>query len=129
MRGLRGIARLLSWSFERGSLRYDLAVAAILLFVFLTPRSWFQDQVQTSSPPHSAEVALLAADPDGVRRTYRIDAHLLARPRVTPELEREIHNVLARQVRELQGRRFQIESVEAVRGEGGVVLYYDVSVK
>jgi hypothetical protein len=41
--------RLLFWEFPRASWRYDLVVALILAFIFLTPRSWFGDQPRTSS--------------------------------------------------------------------------------
>jgi hypothetical protein len=36
--------RSVFWSFRRGSVQYDLIVAAILAFVFLTPREFFGDQ-------------------------------------------------------------------------------------
>jgi hypothetical protein len=36
--------RSVLWSFPRGSVQYDLIVAAILAFIFLTPREFFGDQ-------------------------------------------------------------------------------------
>jgi hypothetical protein len=36
--------RFFMWDYPRGSIAYDLKVAAILAFIFLTPPSWFQDQ-------------------------------------------------------------------------------------
>jgi hypothetical protein len=41
--------RLLFWEFPRASWQYDLVVALILAFIFLTPRTWFQDQPRISS--------------------------------------------------------------------------------
>lgn len=41
--------RLVFWEFPRASWQYDVVVALILAFIFLTPRSWFQDQPRTSS--------------------------------------------------------------------------------
>ena len=35
---------VLFWSYRRGSWQYDLIVVAILAFIFLTPRSFFNDQ-------------------------------------------------------------------------------------
>ena len=40
---------LVFWDFPRGSWQYDLAVAGILAFLFLTPRSLFKDQPRPSS--------------------------------------------------------------------------------
>jgi hypothetical protein len=37
------LASLLLWSYERGSLAYDLLLFAILLFVLLVPPAWLGD--------------------------------------------------------------------------------------
>jgi hypothetical protein len=50
------IRRVILWDFPRASWQYDIIVAAIVLFIFLTPREWFHDQPKA---PHSHEVALL----------------------------------------------------------------------
>ena len=39
-----GIKRTVFWAFERGTWQYDLMVLAILAFIFLSPRSWFDDR-------------------------------------------------------------------------------------
>ena len=130
MRALwRGILRTFFWSYERGTWPYDVMVAAIVLFVLLTPRSWFRDQPQVGPAAHAAEVRLLEEDRAAGTKTYRVDAHLLAIPTRTPQLERETHEVLRKNVEELKGRKFQIARIEPVRGEDGTVLYYDVAVK
>ncbi|MEJ5369736.1 MAG: hypothetical protein WHT08_15595 [Bryobacteraceae bacterium] len=41
--------RLLFWEFPRASWQYDLVVALILAFIFLTPRSFFKDQPRPAS--------------------------------------------------------------------------------
>lgn len=38
------LGSFLWWSYPRGSLQYDIMVAIILAFIFLTPRHWFRDQ-------------------------------------------------------------------------------------
>lgn len=48
--------RLVFWEFPRASWQYDLAVALILAFIFLTPRGWFRDQ------PREHSVVALPAD-------------------------------------------------------------------
>ncbi len=130
MREIRRIlARTLFWSYERGTWPYDLMVAAILMFVFLTPRSWFHDQPQMGPPARAIRVQLLEHDPATKTQTYRIDAGLLAPPKRTPDLERETHEILSRNAAELKGHTFQVVQIEPVRGEDGAVLGYDVSVK
>jgi hypothetical protein len=44
------------WDFPRASWQYDVMVAVIVAFIFLTPHEWFHDQPKL---PHSHEVALL----------------------------------------------------------------------
>lgn len=43
------LSRLLLWDFPRGSAPYDLVVALILGFIFLTPREVFHDQPKAQS--------------------------------------------------------------------------------
>lgn len=65
------------WEFPRGSWQYDVMVALILGFVFLTPREWFRDR------PKPQHVAMLPAE--GGAAVYWIDSRLLAG---LPEAER-----------------------------------------
>ena len=128
----RGVVRTVLWSYERGSWPYDLMVAAIVLFVLLTPRGWFHDQPQSSSLATSG-VQVLTEDSSHRTRTYRIDADLLAREKrtskPTPELERETHDILGRTVDELKGRTFQVLRIDPVRADDGSVTYYDVTIR
>lgn len=125
----RALGRTLFWSYERGTWPYDIAVAAIVLFVLLAPRSWFHDQPQVGPASGPALVALLDEDSASGKKTYRVDARLLASPVRTPELEHDIHEAVRRNVSELRRRSFRIERIEPIRGEDGTVVYYDVSVK
>ena len=67
------IKRFILWDYPRASWQYDVMVGVILVFVFLTPRSWFRDQPRT---PLASEVAML-----GVRHgdsVFWIEPELLA---------------------------------------------------
>ncbi len=39
-----GVKRFILWDYARATWQYDVMVALILAFVFLTPRAWFRDQ-------------------------------------------------------------------------------------
>lgn len=122
--------RTIFWSYERGSWPYDLMVVTIVVFVLLTPRSWFHDQPQ-SSYAMSSGVRLVSQDPDSQTRVYRLDAQIL-RPekratKSTPELERETHDILGHKVQELQDQTFQLLRIDPVRGSDGSIQYYDVT--
>jgi hypothetical protein len=43
------VKRLIFWDFPRTTWPYDLVVGLILIFIFATPREWFQDQPKPSS--------------------------------------------------------------------------------
>jgi len=123
------IARIVFWSYERGTWPYDVAVAAIVLFVLLAPRSWFRDQPQIGPPPYEAQVELLSEDSTSRTKTYRVDARLLASPIRTPELEHDIHEAVSKNVAGMRGKKFQILRIEPIRGEDGTVISYDVAIQ
>ena len=48
--------RFILWDYPRGSRPYDVIVALILAFIFLTPRAWFRDF------PKASSVAMVLSD-------------------------------------------------------------------
>jgi len=51
MRKLLGVLHdVIFWSYERGTLQYDILCALILIFIFLTPRHLFQDWPVINNP-------------------------------------------------------------------------------
>ena len=127
----RVLVRTIFWSFERGTWPYDVAVALIVVFVLLSPRSWFHDRPPAAPPPNPSMVQLGAADPSGGTQTYRVDARLLASSIRTPEseLEHELRDAVRKNVRGLPRNNFEILRIEPIRGGDGSIAYYDVSIK
>jgi hypothetical protein len=129
MRIWRAILRVLFWSYERGTWQYDVAVGGIVLFVLFSPRIiHYNDQPSVGPAPSQAMIELRAMAP-GQIATYRVDARLLASPIRTPELEHDLHETVQKNVEDLHYGRFEILRIEPIRGEGGTVAYYDVSIK
>lgn len=88
------------WRYARGTWQYDLMVAAILLFIFLTPRRLFHDAplpfsisdrvVQESSDNNSEKVYLLRAE---VFSRYKDFQHNQSFTRaVEEELQKELRH-------------------------------------
>jgi hypothetical protein len=46
---MSGLMRFLLWDYPRASWQYDIMVALILAFIFLTPRDLFRDQPKASN--------------------------------------------------------------------------------
>jgi hypothetical protein len=61
--------RWIFWEFPRASWQYDIIVALLLAFIFLTPREWFRDQ------PRASSIVMVPAS-DGAFVFY-IDPHVL----------------------------------------------------
>lgn len=57
--------KILIWSFERGTLPYDIICALILAFVFIVPRSCFL-QKKISQPAVPAQVQERSSFPGGM---------------------------------------------------------------
>lgn len=53
---MSALRRLIFWEFPRASWPYDVVVALILAFVFLTPKTWFKDQ------PRPREIVEMVAE-------------------------------------------------------------------
>jgi len=127
----RILVRTVFWSFERGTWPYDIAVVVIVIFVLLSPRSWFHDQPPLGPGPDPAMVQLQDADLSRGTRTYRVSAKLLLSSTKIPEseLEHELHEAVRQNVEALQKSRFEIVRIAPVRADDGSIAYYDVSIK
>ncbi len=127
----RAIVRTIFWSFERGTVPYDVAVALIVIFVLLSPRSWFHDRPPVGPPQNQAMVQLKDSDPSGSVETFRVDARLLSSSNRPPEseLEHQLHEAVSKNVKDLHRNDFQILRIEPIHADDGTVAYYDVSIK
>jgi len=72
------VKRFVFWDYPRGSVPYDIMVALILAFVFLTPRGFFRDQ------PKGNEVVMLPEYAGA--SVFYLDSGLLS---ILPESERQ----------------------------------------
>jgi hypothetical protein len=120
------LSRTIFWSYERGTWQYDLAVALILIFVLLTPRSWFRDQPASGAPAGPGQVLLVAKD--GNRQIYRVDTRILAPP-TKLALQNDLHAALKEALPELQNGNFSISKIEPVRDDQGTIIAYQVEIR
>jgi len=92
-----GIHRTVFWAFERGTWQYDLMVLAILAFIFLTPRTWFNDRptLELTDLRHQQGFVEMGHGKQGWR--YLVDARLVESfTGTTPE--DAIQTILSRQL-------------------------------
>src|SRR5438309_7282776 len=97
---MNGLKRFILWDYPRAGWQYDVIVAAILAFIFLTPRDFFRDQPKPSS------VVMLSGEHGS---TFWLEPELLSGVPVT---ERE--SKAAGLLKSKTGRKHDVTSVEPI---------------
>lgn len=117
------MTRSIFWSYHRGSWQYDVIVIAILSFIFLSPRSWFNDRptLQLTDLRHQQGIVEMGRVNKEVR--YLVDARLVDSRGLKPE---EAIPVILKD--HLQ-KAFTIKSIDPVRDRHQVILGYTVMVE
>lgn len=105
---------VLLWRYRRGAWQYDVIVALILAFIFLSPKSLFNDR---PSEPVVREIEIGVAA-DGVRVFWVETNGLKGTVPDTPD------NQLQELVRDRSGPDLNIVKTETVRDEAGSVRGY-----
>jgi hypothetical protein len=117
----RTIRGYIMWSYERGTIQYDIMVTLILLFVFLTPH-WvnFNDKPVPRNP-HPNGVAVMSDGQGGL--IYQVEG-----PAISGQNDLAIRGELLRIIEPISGA-VSITKYEATRDHSGRVLSYSVWVR
>jgi len=118
-----GIKRTVFWAYDRGTWQYDLMVLAILAFIFLSPRTWFNDRptLELTDLRNQQGFVEMGHGKQGWR--YLVDARLVESfAGATPE--EAIQTILSRQLHQ----PFTILSIDPITDKNKVVLGYTVLV-
>ncbi len=95
---------MIFWDFPRASWQYDVVVALILAFIFLTPREFFHDQ------PRASSVVFLSAE-RGLDRVF-IETDLLSELNENDRVIRSQELIQRR-----TGKLHKVVRVEPIRDE------------
>jgi hypothetical protein len=117
------VTRSIFWAYERGSWQYDVICIAILAFILLSPRSWFNDRptLQLTDLRHQQGIVEMGRVNRDVR--YLLDARLV--DTVDQKPEDAIPIILKQHLQ----KAFTVKSIDAVRDRHQVVLGYTVVVE
>jgi len=113
------IYRGLFWTYERGTWQYDIMVALILGFIFLTPRAWFNDQPK---PPGASGVVLLSSTDH--EKVYQLQAAL-----IDAKAEEAIRSGVERIIQSYVGKSVHITQIKPETDARGEVVSYAVWVR
>ena len=118
-----GVLHTVYWAYERGTWQYDLMVLAILAFIFLSPRTWFNDRptLELTDLRHQQGFVEMGHGKEGWR--YLVDARLVESFAATKP-EDAIHTILSRQLHQ----PFTVLSIVPITDKNKVVLGYTVLV-
>jgi hypothetical protein len=118
----RTIRGYILWSYERGTMHYDIMVTLILIFVFVSPY-WinFKDK-PIERNPHPRVVIVLPDTEGGF--LYQIEGSA-----VTGKNEGEVRNQLISIIEPIAGGAIAIQKYETVRDHSGRILSYKVWVE
>ena len=115
----RTIRDYVLWSYERGTIQYDVMVTLILLFVFLSPRLINFKDKPVEHNPHRTGVVVV---PDGQGALiYQIEAAAI----VAKDDDSALGSQLLQIIEPISGE-VSITKIEPVRDSSGRVLSYKV---
>ena len=117
----RTIRDYIFWSYERGTIQYDVMVTSILLFVFLSPRLINFKDKPVEHNPHRTGVAVVPDGQGGL--IYQIEAAAVGE--AVGSDDTVIRGELLQIIEPISGE-VSITKVEAVRDGSGRILSYKV---
>ena len=109
------------WSYERGSLHYDIMVTLILLFIFVSPRFINFKDKPVERNPHLTGVVVIPSAKGGF--IYQIPAIA-----VNSESDQDVRRQLEKIIEPISGA-VSITNVETLRDSAGHAQSYRVSVE
>jgi hypothetical protein len=111
------------WTYERGSLHYDIMVTAILLFIFVSPRFIdFKDRPVETVALHSSEVLVKEAGNVGDRAQFMYQVRADNMGSGTSDVQVRRH--ILRLVEPISGE-VTLERYEPVKDASGHIVAYD----
>ncbi|MDE1175156.1 MAG: hypothetical protein PW789_00945 [Edaphobacter sp.] len=115
------------WTYERGSIHYDVMVSVILLFLFVGPRFIdFKDRPVETVAIHSSEVLVKEAGINGdiSRFMYQIRADDIQKTADGDTSDSALRNAILRVIEPIAGE-VSLERYEPVRDAQGNIIAYD----
>ena len=114
------------WTYERGSLHYDIIVTLILIFMFVTPQFVnFGDRLVETVALHKSEVLVKEAGTRGDRARFVYQVRADDMPTIHTDAERDA--AILRLIEPISGE-VTLERSEAVKDAAGRIIAYNATV-
>jgi hypothetical protein len=109
---LGALRKLFFWNYARNTWQWDVLCVVILIFIFLTPKSWFENSERRADLAHQNPIA----------STVLVGAELIENARDKGQVEQLMRTVTNRQ-------DVQVLEVRAVVGNDGKTRAYEVDIR
>ena len=113
MRGLTTtLKKIFFWNYPRNTWQWDLLCVVCLIFIFLTPKTWFASSERRANIGHQSPVV----------------TKVVLSPEVV--VNEEDKNQIAQRIKELTGRKeVEVLNVRRVVGDDGKVHSFEVDIR
>jgi hypothetical protein len=120
---MSGINKVIFWSYARGTLQYDILCALILIFIFATPRQFFQDWTVISDPHQFAfgEDIVNTFDQHG-NPVFNISAQLVP----ASQDASVVKNAALTQLQKTLNKQVSIADIKPILDENGHTIGYSI---
>ncbi len=111
------------WSYQRGTLQYDILCTLILLFIFATPQYWFQDRPVINNPHQFkfGEQIVYTLDDKG-NPVLNVSTELLP----ASQDAKALRNTARSQLQKTLNKPVSIADIKPILGENGETIGYSV---
>ena len=108
---LRTIRKIFFWNYARNTWQWDILCVLILIFIFLSPKTWFESSERASTRTHPSPTSILLLDAEVVETA-------------------EDRSQLQQRVRVLTGRPdAEIKQIRKLTDESGRTRGYEVDIR
>ena len=120
------LKRYFFWTYERGSMHYDIMVTLILLFMFVTPQFVnFGDRLVETVALHKSEVLVKEDGTRGDRARFIYQVRADDMPAIHTDAERDA--AILRLIEPISGE-VTLDRSEAVKNASGRIIAYNATV-
>jgi hypothetical protein len=109
---LNFLKKLFFWNYERNTWQWDALCVAILIFIFLTPKSWWENSERRAGISHQSPVASILL----------IDRQTVENAGDKSQLQQQLRNMTGRS-------DLQVLSVRKVTATDGTTRGYEVDIR
>ena len=109
---LNVLRKLFFWNYARNTWQWDILCVVILIFIFLTPKSWFQNSERRGSPAHQNPTA----------STVLISPELIENTQDKGKVEQVVRTFTGR-------NEVQVVNIRKVVDKDGNTLGYEVDIR